>query len=337
MNGSISAVFGLRQQEPGDEGAERHREAARRGGQAVAQHHQETGGHEEFGALRLGHEMKEQPQRNTPEDDQRSERQRGWNEGAEKRPAEPALAPARDGAGRHEKGRYREILKQQHREARPADGSAEPLALDEDRDHDRRRGHGERRADRRRGRRGQAERPGDRAERQRRDDDLPEPEPEHQPARQPQPLERQFEPHGEQERDDAARLDLCHRTRDRRFRFRPNTLFKRGKPFAGRRQRYCARGQVLGNGIVGKLQSSRGPGAVQQAAIYQHLDDPRRVDRFFALGVHEGQDIGFLVEHASQHQRFNFAGHKALAHGFDRRDRGGSQHVVGVQIELSRP
>src|SRR5271166_5436039 len=101
----LAAVFGLGQQEPGDEGTERHREAARRGGQAVAQHHQETGGHEEFGALRLGHEMKERPQRNTPEDDQRSERQRGWNEGAEKRPAEPALAPARDGAGRVERAR----------------------------------------------------------------------------------------------------------------------------------------------------------------------------------------------------------------------------------------
>ncbi len=207
----FAAVLSLRQQEPGDEGAERHREAARRGGQTVAQHHQEAGGHEEFGALRLGHETKERPERNAPEDDQRRERQCGWDERAEKRPAEPPLVSAREGARHHEKGRDREILKEQHGEARAADRSAEPLALDEDRDHDRRRGHGERRADRRRGSRGQAEHPGDRAERQRRNDDLPKPEPEHQPAHPPQPLERQFEPHGEQKRDDPERGELVDR------------------------------------------------------------------------------------------------------------------------------
>ena len=42
-------------------------------------------------------------------------------------------------------------------------------------------------------------------------DDLPEPEPEHEPAHPPQPLERQFEPHGEQKRDDPERGELVDR------------------------------------------------------------------------------------------------------------------------------
>ena len=50
-----------------------------------------------------------------------------------------------------------------------------------------------------------------RAQDQRRDDDLREPEPEHQPAHAPQSFERQFEPHGEQERDDAEGGDAVDR------------------------------------------------------------------------------------------------------------------------------
>ena len=185
----LAAVFGLRQQEPSHEGAERHREAARSGGEPVAKHHQQAGGHEEFGALRLGHEVKERTERNAPEDDQRGKSQRGRDERAEKRPAEPPLVSAGEGARHHEEWSDREILKEQHGKARPADQCAEPLALDEHRDHDRRRRHRERRADCRRRSRGQAENPGDHAERQRGHDDLSQPESEHQPAHAPQPLE----------------------------------------------------------------------------------------------------------------------------------------------------
>ena len=44
-------------------------------------------------------------------------------------------------------------------------------------------------------------------------DDLREPESEHQPAHAPQALERQFEPHGEQERDDPEGGELVDRHR----------------------------------------------------------------------------------------------------------------------------
>ena len=78
----LAAIFGLRQQEPGDKGAERHRQMARRGGQPVAEHHQQARRHEELGALRFRDEMKEGPQRQTAENDQRGQRQappeRAW-------------------------------------------------------------------------------------------------------------------------------------------------------------------------------------------------------------------------------------------------------------------
>ena len=73
----LAAIFGLRQQEPGDKGAKRHRQMARRGGQPVAQDHQQARRHEELGALGFGDEMEERPQREAAENDQRGQPQPG--------------------------------------------------------------------------------------------------------------------------------------------------------------------------------------------------------------------------------------------------------------------
>ena len=70
----LAAVFRFREQKSGDEGAERHRQMARRSQQAVAEHHKETGRHEELGAPRLGDEMEERAQRQPAEHDQRRQR-----------------------------------------------------------------------------------------------------------------------------------------------------------------------------------------------------------------------------------------------------------------------
>ena len=72
----LAAIFGFRQKQPGDKGAERHRQMARRGGQPVAQHHQEARRHEELRALRFGHEMEERPQGEAAENNQRCEAER---------------------------------------------------------------------------------------------------------------------------------------------------------------------------------------------------------------------------------------------------------------------
>jgi len=95
------------------------------------------------------------------------------------------------------------------------------FALDQHRDDDRGRGHGEGRADSERRGRSEAQAPGDAAQDQHRDHDLRQPEPEHQPAHAAQSFERQFEPHGEQERDDAEGGDAVDRLDVDRKRVEP--------------------------------------------------------------------------------------------------------------------
>ena len=96
-----------------------------------------------------------------------------------------------------------------------------PLAFDQHGHDDRGRGHRERRADGQRRGRSEAETPGDCAQDQGRDDDLSKPEPENQPAHAPQSLERQLEPHREQERHHAEGGDAVDRFDVDRKRAKP--------------------------------------------------------------------------------------------------------------------
>ena len=88
----LAAIFGLRQQEPGDKGAKRHRQMARRGGQPIAQHHEQARRHEELGALRFRDKMKEGPQREAAENDQRGQNEHRRNKRGEKLPRKAAFA-----------------------------------------------------------------------------------------------------------------------------------------------------------------------------------------------------------------------------------------------------
>ena len=221
----LAPIFGLGQQKPGDEGAERHRQMARRRGQPVAEHHQQARRHEELRALRLRHEMEERPQREAAED--RSARSAPSAAGAsvrEELPCQSALA------------RRPRMRRPSRAAARPRDPETaaprnspgrrrnEPAALDQHRDDDRRRGHRQRRPDRERRGGLRPRPPGGGGEDQRRHDDLPEAQPEHQPAHAPQALERQFEPHREQERDDAEGGDAIDRLDIDRKRAEPRRL-----------------------------------------------------------------------------------------------------------------
>ena len=222
----LAAIFGLRQQKPGDEGAERHRQMARRGGEPVAEHHQQARRHEELGALRFRDEMEERPQRQPAEDDQGGQDKRRRNERGQELPREAAVARGRQRAGHDEQRRDREILKQQHRQTCAAGARMKPFALDQHRNDDRGRRHGQRRPDRERRRRAKAEAPGGGGENQRRHDDLREAQPEHQMAHAPEPLERQLEPHGEHERDDAKGGDPVDRLDIDRKRAQPRRLLR---------------------------------------------------------------------------------------------------------------
>ena len=94
----LAPIFGLRQQEPGDESAKRHRQVARCGGQPIAEHHQEACRHEEFGALRFSDEMEERPQREPAEDDKGRQDKRRRNECRQELPCEAPLSAAADNA-----------------------------------------------------------------------------------------------------------------------------------------------------------------------------------------------------------------------------------------------
>ena len=71
---------------------------ARRGGQPIAEHHQQARRHEEFAALRFGDKMEEGPQREATENDQRGQPQRRRNERAEKLPSPGRARLAADNA-----------------------------------------------------------------------------------------------------------------------------------------------------------------------------------------------------------------------------------------------
>ena len=87
----LAAIFGFRQQQPGDERAERHREPARRGDQGGPEHDQHTGGHEEFDVLRHGDRVKQRSQHQTPEHDDDADRERGGRDGQREPDREIAL------------------------------------------------------------------------------------------------------------------------------------------------------------------------------------------------------------------------------------------------------
>ena len=114
---------------------------ARRGGQPIAEHHQQARRHEEFGALCFRDEMKKRPQREAAENDQRGQDKRRRNERGQKLPCEPAVARRRQRARHDQQGRDRDILKQQHRQTRAAGAGMQPFALDQHGNDDRGRRH----------------------------------------------------------------------------------------------------------------------------------------------------------------------------------------------------
>ena len=125
----LASIFGLREQEPGDERAERHRQPAGRRDQTGAQHHEKAGGHEEFGAFGHRHGMKQRAQHNAAR--ARSAPVSASAAGASVR-ASPSRRPALLAADQHrrheQQRRDRQILEQQHREADAAGGQVEALA-----------------------------------------------------------------------------------------------------------------------------------------------------------------------------------------------------------------
>ena len=123
----------------------------------------------------------------------------------------PVLLAADQHRHHEQQRRDRQILEQQDRETDAAGGEIEAFALGQHRNDDRGRGQRERRADdQRRGWR-LAQPESDGAEQQRREQRPAPAQPEHQAPHARQALERQFEPHHEQQEHDAERGDAVDR------------------------------------------------------------------------------------------------------------------------------
>ncbi len=197
------AVFGFRQQQSGDERAERHRQARLIGDHSRADDDEQHRGDEQVARAR-GDDQPEQRahQPAAADHDHRDRNRRLQQRGAEtgERRCAWSRGEQRD---EHQDRDHGEILRQQHRKAGAAHIGGQPLLLRQQLEHDR--GGGQRQADaeHQRIRRlvaGERRNPG---KRRRGGEHLQPAKPEHQPPHRQQPMKRNFQADQEQQKDDT--------------------------------------------------------------------------------------------------------------------------------------
>ena len=121
------AEFGLCQQQAGDEGAKRHREAGHGGGHAGCDDHEQRGGHEQVAHADGCDQTEQRPHHHAADDDDHAERDaRRWRAPAARRAGNRAgFAGAENGDEKQER-RHRQILRQQDRETGAACACLQP-------------------------------------------------------------------------------------------------------------------------------------------------------------------------------------------------------------------
>ena len=199
-----AAVLGLRQQQAGDEGAERHRQAGIGRDHARADRDQQGGGHEEFRIVGAGGQPEQRLQHEAADDgdDADGDHRLGQrhDDAVDHR---GALGASAERADQEQQRHHGKVLGEQDGETGAA-GRRHHAALAGQQLHDDG-GRGKRQADaddqRRSGRLAEPQRA--ETDRQRRHDDLQAAQPEHQPAHGEQAAHRQFEADEEQQEDDA--------------------------------------------------------------------------------------------------------------------------------------
>ena len=157
-----------------------------------------------------------------------------------------------------------------------------PLALDQHWNDDCGRRHGQRRPDRERRRGLKAEAPRGGGQNERGHDDLRSPKPKHQMAHAPEPLERQLEPHGEHERDDAKGGDAVDRIDIDRKRVEPGRISRDGAQAI--RSKRDAGEQVAQDRTDAQPEEQRRDHARRHQEQQRLLID-RKVDRLVHLGL----------------------------------------------------
>ena len=130
----LAAEFGFRQQQTGDEGAQRHRQARKGGDDRRAHDDEQARRHEELGRMGVRDLMEQRPQQQAAGANDRRDGGRGRQDREQQPMPDAAAAGGRLRAqhGDHEQhGRDHQVLRQQNREGGASRRRAKPPPLDE--------------------------------------------------------------------------------------------------------------------------------------------------------------------------------------------------------------
>jgi len=181
----LVAVFRFGQQQAGKKGAERHGQAGIAGDRGDADDGQQHRRHEHLGAAGLRDQAQGRAQDQPPDHIDRNDGQRRLAERQSQVPAEPAVELGAEHPDHEQDGHHGQVLHQQDRETGPAQGRADPAALQQQLHDDRRRRQGKTGAEDDRGPHRVAEFKGDQADDRAGHQDLQAAQAEHQPAHGP--------------------------------------------------------------------------------------------------------------------------------------------------------
>ena len=191
-------IFGLRDQQSGDQRPDDGGQARKRGREAGADHDEQAGGEEQFRALGA-RGLREQAGQGDPPGDQQHRDHDPADDECVDQPLPPfGLRGGGHGAEDEDDRHDHDILEQQHRERRAAHGRVRARYRQDDRGG----GEGEREAQRQRPGPVLADHREDDRQHHAGDKQFERAQSEHQPAHLPQSLETQFQPDGEQQQDD---------------------------------------------------------------------------------------------------------------------------------------
>ena len=152
LNGSMVAsiglaIFGLGEQQAGDESAERHGETGLIGDDAGGDDDEQHGGDEELAGARRRDQPEQRTQQNAAEHDDDGERDRGLQQRDAEARKHRSAGPRGEDGDEHQDRNDGEVLRQQHGKAGAADIRREALLVRQQFEHDRGRGQRQARAE----------------------------------------------------------------------------------------------------------------------------------------------------------------------------------------------
>lgn len=199
---NLVAVFGFRQQQTGQKGAKRGREARATGDGGNPDHREQRDRHDEIAAAGLCREAENRLEHIAAGSEKGGDRKHGLQQSPRQRHRDMLLA-AREELHPEQNRCHHEVLEQQHRERDAADRRGRAALFLQQLHHDRGRGHCEAKAEHDRAAAGQTQQRKGRADGEGRQHELQAADAGNIAAQRPQPRQRQFQPDQEQEKQDA--------------------------------------------------------------------------------------------------------------------------------------